>query len=757
MDMKQDVRPSKNEGGGCNSLPNSMPDSQGQDSPEYSQNDCKEMPDSSTKKPYFLLSNFRPLKQPSSVRGSELVSSQPIGPQTFKKNDTKPSEDVEDLNEYGCSEKTNGHKTLQNSKYPFKYSTTLDRRTPCKICQNQFEEFNNAELVCPDCYSQFIDNKQSRLYEHNQGYQFRNANEEQNERISDYKDKFVSKVADQGVYNIEKAKNSLLNQKKDSKLMIIKKDPVIVKKSKCVCSNEQGSTLKNLQSTSVSNIKLAFIPMPEKKISSGKGIQSRNSPVAHSQNNTLQNQDKKVAEDPKSKPDSKKSIKSPLIADTNTQPSTIANLPSNSILQIIKKTAPLLSKKNEKSTISNIKPSIVRPNSRSSSSNDRSKDKRTESSNKSDEQLCRAFSVDRSLTMTAKVSSVKMSESMETDPEVERSMRYEENRTLSFLNEEDEILDKVHEQPKAAIKKNRLKMTSGNFLIGKKYSACEDKAIPPNPLIDVISNTPFPYYRTQMYLNMSANLSHNETSMYSTQDSRPGQNKSLNYEQLRQGCESISDSKPNSSLSFAPPLRPFPTIPQYGMYSTEIDPRFIREKAGTFNPDLLSNGYETIQDNFGLQQFDINQNLSMVSIPSADDDAQKKNRARKCQPVINGKEFGIQVDSIYEVRKTTLMIKNIPNRYTKEMMLETIDKKFKDRYNFFYLPIDFDNSCNVGYAFINFIDLDHIRNFVLEFNGSHWPNFKSDKICEITYARIQGKEACIQHFKDSSLMKQEVS
>lgn len=89
------------------------------------------------------------------------------------------------------------------------------------------------------------------------------------------------------------------------------------------------------------------------------------------------------------------------------------------------------------------------------------------------------------------------------------------------------------------------------------------------------------------------------------------------------------------------------------------------------------------------------------------------------------------------------MIKNIPNRYTKEMMLETIDKNFKECYNFFYLPIDFDNNCNVGYAFINFIDLEFIKDFYIEFNGRTWPNFKSDKIAQITYARIQGKEACI--------------
>jgi hypothetical protein len=38
--------------------------------------------------------------------------------------------------------------------------------------------------------------------------------------------------------------------------------------------------------------------------------------------------------------------------------------------------------------------------------------------------------------------------------------------------------------------------------------------------------------------------------------------------------------------------------------------------------------------------------------------------------------------------RTTLMIKNIPNKYTQPMLLQKIDTSHKMQYNLFYLPMD---------------------------------------------------------------------
>lgn len=75
------------------------------------------------------------------------------------------------------------------------------------------------------------------------------------------------------------------------------------------------------------------------------------------------------------------------------------------------------------------------------------------------------------------------------------------------------------------------------------------------------------------------------------------------------------------------------------------------------------------------------------------------------------------------------MIRNIPNKYTKEQMLNTLNRKFQNKFDFFYLPIDFYNDCNVGYAFINFIELKDVEAFYKKFHGQKWKKFNSEKVC----------------------------
>ncbi|XP_020539261.1 protein terminal ear1 isoform X2 [Jatropha curcas] len=81
------------------------------------------------------------------------------------------------------------------------------------------------------------------------------------------------------------------------------------------------------------------------------------------------------------------------------------------------------------------------------------------------------------------------------------------------------------------------------------------------------------------------------------------------------------------------------------------------------------------------------------------------------------------VESNCSDSRTTVMIKNIPNKYS--------------------------NKCNVGYGFVNMTSPQATRRLYKAFHHQHWEVFNSRKICEVTYARVQGLEALKEHFKNS--------
>jgi len=141
-----------------------------------------------------------------------------------------------------------------------------------------------------------------------------------------------------------------------------------------------------------------------------------------------------------------------------------------------------------------------------------------------------------------------------------------------------------------------------------------------------------------------------------------------------------------------------------------------------------------------------NSNSVQISPPTADKTNESTNLSLSIEAVKMGKDI-----------RASLMVRNIPNKYTQSMLLS----EFKDgghgpgTIDFFYLPIDFRNKCNRGYAFVNFVDFRDVVTFHQAYNGKHWKIFKSDKICDITYARIQGKTGMMKRFQNSALMEKD--
>ncbi|KAK1272037.1 hypothetical protein QJS04_geneDACA004236 [Acorus gramineus] len=90
--------------------------------------------------------------------------------------------------------------------------------------------------------------------------------------------------------------------------------------------------------------------------------------------------------------------------------------------------------------------------------------------------------------------------------------------------------------------------------------------------------------------------------------------------------------------------------------------------------------------------------------------------------------------------RTTVMIKNIPNKYRGfDCLTETVvvgDGRCS-------------NKCNVGYGFVNMTSPEATWRLYKAFHRQPWEVFNSRKICEVTYARLQGLEALKEHFKNS--------
>lgn len=189
---------------------------------------------------------------------------------------------------------------------------------------------------------------------------------------------------------------------------------------------------------------------------------------------------------------------------------------------------------------------------------------------------------------------------------------------------------------------------------------------------------------------------------------------------------------------------------------TMLNPGSLGSSAGRFEGSS--------SPNFGMppphRRNPMFQTSGMGMSGSADGQADRgrpRRRESSSIPLDSNRQYQLDIERILrgEDTRTTLMIKNIPNKYTSKMLLAAIDENHCKTYDFLYLPIDFKNKCNVGYAFINMTSSAHIIPLYQAFNGKKWEKFNSEKVASLAYARIQGKAALVAHFQNSSLMNED--
>jgi len=104
------------------------------------------------------------------------------------------------------------------------------------------------------------------------------------------------------------------------------------------------------------------------------------------------------------------------------------------------------------------------------------------------------------------------------------------------------------------------------------------------------------------------------------------------------------------------------------------------------------------------------------------------------------------------------MLRNMPNNYSRDMLLSMMDAEgLAGTYNFVYLPMDFKSGANLGYAFVNLVSAAVVDMFWRTLNGfSRW-TLPSYKVCEVSWSGpYQGLAAHIRRYRNSPLMHEDV-
>jgi hypothetical protein len=111
-----------------------------------------------------------------------------------------------------------------------------------------------------------------------------------------------------------------------------------------------------------------------------------------------------------------------------------------------------------------------------------------------------------------------------------------------------------------------------------------------------------------------------------------------------------------------------------------------------------------------------------------------------------------------DAEKTTAMLRNLPNNYSRAMLLELIDSQgFAGQYDFVYLPMDFKSHASLGYAFVNLLTPQLAKQFWNKLDGFHQWAVPSQKVCSMSWSHPhQGLQAHTDRYRNSPVMHEEV-
>merc|ERR1712113_189227 len=100
------------------------------------------------------------------------------------------------------------------------------------------------------------------------------------------------------------------------------------------------------------------------------------------------------------------------------------------------------------------------------------------------------------------------------------------------------------------------------------------------------------------------------------------------------------------------------------------------------------------------------------------------------------------------------MLRNLPDNFTRSHLVDLLeDEGLEGSYDLVYVPMDFNNKCCLGYAFVNFLTAcDALRSWATFDGFSDWGTPNS-KVCELMWSDPhQGIDALIERYRNSPVM-----
>lgn len=106
----------------------------------------------------------------------------------------------------------------------------------------------------------------------------------------------------------------------------------------------------------------------------------------------------------------------------------------------------------------------------------------------------------------------------------------------------------------------------------------------------------------------------------------------------------------------------------------------------------------------------------------------------------------------------TLMLRNLPNNYSRNMLLSLLDSEgFSGQYDFVYLPVDFKSHASLGYAFVNLCTTESAERCWKVFQGFNNWVVPSLKVCSVNWSTpFQGLDAHVERYRNSPVMHEHV-